>query len=147
MEGVKNRHFTVSSVEVFSCEFAEKQEHFGKFQKKRADYVSTGVAMADSCAIIPFGITSHPETLMSDLTMNQIMTMTDVELLMDLVNSGDISSCKECHVPLQESITGCRTITDDQGNKQPHCSDCYFSYSPFQKNCNIGIDLFCPLMI
>jgi hypothetical protein len=62
--------------------------------------------------------------------MKQIMSMTDEELVKDLVDSGDISVCKKCQIPLQESITGYRTITDDQGNKHPHCSDCYFSYDP-----------------
>ena len=43
---------------------------------------------------------------MSDLTMAQIMSMTDEELLMDLVKSGDVDVCEKCGVPLQRTITG-----------------------------------------
>jgi hypothetical protein len=60
------------------------------------------------------------------------MSMTDDELLADLANSGDISSCEECRVPIQASVTGHRSITDDQGNEREYCSDCYFSYEPLR---------------
>jgi hypothetical protein len=76
---------------------------------------------------------------MSDLTIGEIMSMTDEELVKDLVDSGDISVCEKCKVPLQESITGYRTIIDDQGNKCPYCSDCYFSYDPLLEAVNAYI--------
>ena len=69
---------------------------------------------------------------MSDLSVRQIASMTDEELVKDLVESGDIPACTECKSPLQESITGYRTILDDQDNKQEYCSDCYFCHKPFQ---------------
>jgi len=71
--------------------------------------------------------------LMSDLTIKQMLSMTDKELVDDLVDSGDIVRCTQCGLVLQESKTGCRTITDDQGNKKSYCSDCYFSYKPLQQ--------------
>ena len=70
---------------------------------------------------------------MSNLTVNQIVSMTDEDLVADLVQSGDVLVCAGCGVPLQESITGCRTIMEDQRNNQVHCSDCYFVYKPFQE--------------
>ena len=70
---------------------------------------------------------------MSDLTVSQIVSMTDEDLVADLVQSGDVLLCTGCGIPLQESITGCRTIMDDQHNKRAHCSDCYFVYKPFQE--------------
>ena len=58
--------------------------------------------------------------IMSDLTAGQIMSMTDEELVMDLVDSGDITLCEKCRVPLQKSVTGYHIITDNRLEKR-HC--------------------------
>lgn len=71
---------------------------------------------------------------MSDLTVGEILSMTDEELVLDLVKSGDIPGCKVCETPIQESVTGCRTIKDENGVKREHCSDCFFSNEPFQNS-------------
>ena len=69
---------------------------------------------------------------MSELSVEQILSMTDKELIDALMQNVDVPKCRTCQVLIQESVTGCRIIVDDQGNKHEYCSDCYFSYKPFQ---------------
>jgi hypothetical protein len=73
---------------------------------------------------------------MSDLSIKQIMEMTDEELLQDLVKSGDVALCAKCRVPLQSSITGRHTIKDDEGKEQEYCTDCCFDYDPLNEAVN-----------
>jgi len=69
---------------------------------------------------------------MTNLSLSQIMSMSDAEMLADLVESGDVPLCATCKIPLQSSITGRRTIVDDSGKALEYCDDCYYSYEPFQ---------------
>ena len=68
--------------------------------------------------------------------MKQIMSMTDEELLMDLVKSSDKPVCEKCGVPIQRAITGYNIITN--GESAVYCDDCYYSYDPLKN----AIDAF-----
>ena len=70
--------------------------------------------------------------------MAQIMSMTDEELLMDLVKSGDVPVCEKCGVPLQRTITGYNNIMDGDRNYKVYCDDCYYAYDPLKR----AIDAF-----
>ena len=69
---------------------------------------------------------------MAGLTMRQILEMTDTDLVEHMQKNNGVIPCKHCGIALQESVTGHRTIKDEQGNEHEYCSDCYFTYEPFQ---------------
>ena len=69
---------------------------------------------------------------MSELSVEQILAMTDRELCDALMRNTVVPECESCHITIQESVTGSRMIMDDHGVKYEHCSDCYYSYKPFQ---------------